>query len=104
LQKSFADKLAKHDGYTVRAILSSPNLASERLDDRLAQIHLPTLVVWGKQDTLLPITSGERYAAGIAGAKLVSLDQCGHVPPVEKTAEFVPVVEAFLDGAAATPH
>jgi triacylglycerol lipase len=104
LQKSFADKLAKHDGYTVRAILSSPNLASERLDDRLAQIHLPTLVVWGKQDALLPITSGERYAAGIVGARLVSFDQCGHVPPVEKTAEFVPVVEAFLDGAAATPH
>jgi pimeloyl-ACP methyl ester carboxylesterase len=79
-------------------------LASERLDDRLAQIRLPTLVVWGKQDALLPITSGERYAAGIVGARLVSFDQCGHVPPVEKTAEFVPVVEAFLDGAAATPH
>lgn len=103
LQKSFADKLARHDGYTVRAILTNPSLASERLDDRLAQIHAPTLVVWGKQDTLLPITSGERYAAGIAGAKLVSFDQCGHVPPVEKTAEFVPAVEAFLDGAAA-PH
>jgi pimeloyl-ACP methyl ester carboxylesterase len=104
LQKSFADKLAKHDGYTVRAILSNPSLASERLDDRLAQIRVPTLVVWGKQDTLLPITSGERYAAGIAGAELVSFDQCGHVPPVEKTAEFVPVVEAFLDGAAGAPR
>jgi pimeloyl-ACP methyl ester carboxylesterase len=104
LQKSFAEKLAKHDGYTVRAILTNPSLASERLDDRLAQIHVPTLVVWGKQDTLLPITSGERYAAGIAGAKLVSFDQCGHVPPLEKTAEFVPVVEAFLDGGAGAPH
>ena len=104
LQKSFADKLAKHDGYTVHAILSNPSLASERLDDRLAQIRVPTLVVWGKQDTLLPITSGERYAAGITGAKLVSFDQCGHVPPLEKTAEFVPVVEAFLDGAAGAPH
>jgi pimeloyl-ACP methyl ester carboxylesterase len=104
LQKSFADKLAKHDGYTVHAILSNPGLASERLDDRLAQIRVPTLVIWGKQDALLPITSGERYAAGISGAKLVSFDQCGHVPPIEKTAEFLPVVEAFLDGAAATPH
>jgi len=104
LQKSFTDKLAKHDGYTVHAILSNPSLAAERLDDRLAQIHVPTLVVWGKQDTLLPITSGERYAAGIAGAKLVSFDQCGHVPPVEKTTEFVPVVETFIDGAAGAPH
>jgi pimeloyl-ACP methyl ester carboxylesterase len=104
LQKSFADKLAKHDGYTVHAILSNPSLAAERLDDRLAQIHVPTLVVWGKQDTLLPITSGERYAAGIAGAKLVTFDQCGHVPPVEKTAEFLPVVEAFLNGTGAMLH
>jgi pimeloyl-ACP methyl ester carboxylesterase len=104
LQKSFADKLAKHDGYTVHAILGNPSLAAERLDDRLAQIHVPTLVVWGKQDTLLPITSGERYAAGIAGAKLVAFDQCGHVPPVEKTAEFLPVVEAFLNGTGAMLH
>src|SRR5712664_1287633 len=104
LQQIFADKLAKHDGYTVHSILSNPSLAAERLDDRLAQIHVPTLVVWGKKDTLLPITSGERYAAGIAGAKLVSFDQCGHVPPVEKTTEFVPVVETFIDGAAGAPH
>jgi pimeloyl-ACP methyl ester carboxylesterase len=104
LQQSFADKLAKHDGYTVRAILTNPSLASERLDSRLAEIRVPTLVVWGKQDSLLPISSGERYAAGIAGAKLVSFEHCGHVPPVEKTSEFVPLVEAFIDGASLTPH
>jgi pimeloyl-ACP methyl ester carboxylesterase len=104
LQKSFADKLAKRDAFTVHAILNNPGLASERLDDRLAQIRVPTLVVWGKEDTLLPISSGERYTAGIAGAKLVSFEKCGHVPPLEKTAEFLPAVEAFIDGTAATPH
>jgi triacylglycerol lipase len=97
LQRIFADKLAKHDGYTVRSILSNPTLGSERLDSRLAQINVPTLVVWGKQDALLPISSGERYAAGIAGARLVSFDQCGHVPPIEKTAEFVGALTTFLD-------
>jgi pimeloyl-ACP methyl ester carboxylesterase len=104
LQKSFADKLAKHDGYTVRAILTNPSLPAERLDARLAEIHVPTLVVWGKEDSLLPISSGERYAAGIAGAKLVSFEHCGDVPPVEKTAEFVPAVEEFIDGAKAAPR
>jgi pimeloyl-ACP methyl ester carboxylesterase len=100
VRKIFADKLTKNDGYTVRSVLSNPALGAERMDDKLANIHVPTLVVWGKQDALLPIASGERYAAGIAGAKLVSFDKCGHVPPVEKTAEFVSAVTAFLDGAA----
>ena len=100
VRKIFADKLAKNDGYTIRSLLSNPALGAERLDDRLGNIHVPTLVVWGKQDALLPITSGQRYAAGIAGAKWVSFDNCGHVPPVEKTAEFVSVVTGFLDGAA----
>jgi pimeloyl-ACP methyl ester carboxylesterase len=104
LHKIFADKLAKHDGYTVHSILTGPALSSERLDGRLAEVHVPTLVVWGKQDSLLPIASGERYAAGIAGAKLVTFDKCGHVPPVEKTTEFVSAVEAFLGDTGATPH
>jgi pimeloyl-ACP methyl ester carboxylesterase len=66
----------------------------------LTEIHAPTLVVWGKQDNLLPISSGERYAAGIPGARLVSFDKCGHVPPIEKTDEFVSAVTAFLGGGA----
>jgi pimeloyl-ACP methyl ester carboxylesterase len=100
LRRIFTDKLSTHDGYTVRSFLANPLLGTERLDDRLAKIKTPTLVVWGKQDKLLPIVSGERYAAGIAGAKLVSFDKCGHVPPIEKTQEFVAAVTAFLSGGA----
>jgi pimeloyl-ACP methyl ester carboxylesterase len=100
LRKIFTDKLSVHDGYTVRSILSNPALGGERLDDRLADIKVPTLVLWGKQDKLLPIASGERYAAGIAGAKLISFEKCGHVPPIEKTEEFLGAVTTFLGGAA----
>jgi pimeloyl-ACP methyl ester carboxylesterase len=104
LRKIFTDKLATKDSFTVRSILSNPALGTERLDDRLASIKVPTLVTWGKQDKLLPIGAGERYAAGIAGAKLVSFDKCGHVPPIEKTEEFVAAVTAFLGGGAAAAH
>jgi len=100
LRKIFTDKLAVHDGYTVKSILSNPALLAERLDDRLASIKTPTLVTWGKQDKLVPLSSGERYAAGIAGAKLVTFDKCGHVPAIEKTEEFVAAVTAFLGGGA----
>ena len=103
LRKIFTDKLAVHDGYTVRSFLGNPTREKERLDDRLADIKVPTLVVWGNQDKLLPIASGERYAAGIAGAKMVSFEKCGHVPPVEKTEEFLAAVMPFLGGGA-TAH
>ncbi len=104
LRKIFTDKLAVHDGYTVRSILGNPGLGAERLDERLPSIKVPTLVTWGKQDKLLPIASGERYAAGIPGAKLVSFDKCGHVPAVEKAEEFLAAVTSFLGGAAAATH
>ncbi len=104
LRKIFTDKLAVHDGYTVRSFLGNPTREKERLDDRLGSIKAPTLVTWGKQDKLLPIASGERYAAGIAGAKMVSFEKCGHVPPIEKTEEFLAAVMAFLGGGAAAAH
>src|SRR5215472_2825559 len=96
LRRVFTDKLAAHDAYTVRSFLGNPMIVTERLDDRIGKIKTPTLVVWGKQDKLLRIAAGERYAAGIAGAKLVTFDKCGHVPPIEKTDEFVAATMAFL--------
>jgi pimeloyl-ACP methyl ester carboxylesterase len=103
LRKIFTDKLSVHDGYTVKSILSNPALVTERLDDRLGSIKTPTLVTWCKQDKLVPLSSGERYAAGIAGAKLVTFEKCGHMPPIERTEEFVAAVTAFLGGGTAAP-
>ena len=104
LRKIFTDKLAVKDGYTVRSILNNPSRETQRLDARLGNIKVPTLVAWGKQDKLLPIASGERYAAGIAGAKFVSFEKCGHVPPMEKTEEFLAAVMAFLGSGATAAH
>ena len=104
LRKVFADKLATQDGYTIRSLLSNPALRSEGMDNRLANIKVPTLVVWGKQDSLLPIAAAERYATGISGARLASFDKCGHVPAIEKTEEFLSAVNGFLGGNAAGAH
>jgi pimeloyl-ACP methyl ester carboxylesterase len=101
IRRGLEERIKENISYTVRSILSNPTLGGERLDGKLGGIHVPTLVVWGKQDALLPIASGERYAAEISGAKLVSFDKCGHVPPVEKTEEFVAAVTGFLNSTAA---
>jgi len=97
IKERLVERIHANISYTVHSILTNPVLPEERLDGKLGGIHVPTLVVWGKQDALLPLASGERYAKEIPGAKLVSFDQCGHVPPLEKTPEFVAAVTGFLD-------
>jgi triacylglycerol lipase len=100
LRQSFVHRLAANDGYTIQSFLNNPALASELVDDKLSQVRVPTLVIWGKQDQIVPFSSGEKYAAGIPGARLVAFDKCGHIPKAEKTAEFVSAVVAFLNTAA----
>jgi pimeloyl-ACP methyl ester carboxylesterase len=57
---------------------------------------LPTLIVWGRQDAIVPLSVAEVYQASIPGSRLVVLDNCGHHPEVEKPDEFVQQVQAFL--------
>ncbi len=57
---------------------------------------LPTLIIWGKQDAVSPVSAGDAYREAIAGARLVTFDQCGHRPEIEKPADFIREVDAFL--------
>jgi pimeloyl-ACP methyl ester carboxylesterase len=59
-------------------------------------VGLPTLIVWGKQDTVVPVSAAQVYKEAIAGSELVLLDNCGHRPEVEQTTTFVERVRRFL--------
>jgi pimeloyl-ACP methyl ester carboxylesterase len=100
IRHELTERIRANISYTVHSILTNPALPKELLDGKLGGIHVPTLVVWGKQHALLPVESGERYVKEIPGAKLITFDQCGHVPPREKAPEFVSAVETFLDAPA----
>ena len=58
---------------------------------------LPTLIVWGRQDAIVPISAGELYHQSIPGSKLTVLEDCGHRPEIEKTSDFVQLVTEFLN-------
>lgn len=73
-----------------------PYMHNPKLVHRLRRVKSPTLVVWGKQDRLVPLAHGEAYRDAITGAELKVLDQCGHSPQLERPAEFVTLVEGFL--------
>jgi pimeloyl-ACP methyl ester carboxylesterase len=57
---------------------------------------VPTLIVWGRQDAIVPLSAGEAYQALIPGSRLVVIDQCGHHPEIEQADEFVRLVQEFL--------
>jgi pimeloyl-ACP methyl ester carboxylesterase len=80
-------------------LLWHPAQQYRKLTSRLWRIGAPTLVVWGREDRLIPLAYGEAYARGIPGARLEILDGCGHLPPFEHPERFAEIVLGFLDGA-----
>jgi len=66
--------------------------------DRLEEIAIPTLAVWGRQDPRGPYALAEQHIPRIAGARLVAFDRCGHLPHLEQSEAFVETVREFLDG------
>lgn len=69
---------------------------------RYGSIDVPTLLIWGRHDTIVPLAVGERLHAAIPGSRLVVLDDCGHVPQEETPEHVRPVVRAFLSVLSAT--
>jgi pimeloyl-ACP methyl ester carboxylesterase len=96
IRENFIMKLAANDGMTERLLVANPDIDKEVLGDNLAGITVPTLVIWGGDDQIVPIAEGKDYAAKIPRAKLVIIPECGHAPSLEKPKEFLDAVEAFL--------
>ena len=58
---------------------------------------LPTLILWGEKDSILPRSGADAYARAIPGAKLDVLKNCGHRPELERRPEFVEALTRFID-------
>ena len=65
-------------------------------DAQLKALKIPTLVVWGREDKLLPLESGRHVAAQIPGAHMAIIDNCGHIPSVEQPRAFLGALGGFL--------
>ena len=98
IRDNFIMKLKANDGMTERLFVGNPEVDKEIVGDKLASIAIPTLVVWGGDDQIVPLADGKDYAAKIPGAKLVIIPDCGHAPSLEKPKEFLDAVEGFLGG------
>lgn len=68
-----------------------PNLAG-----RLGQIQVPTLVISGDDDRIVPLESSLRLAEDIPGAVLIVIEDCGHLPHEECPTAFMQAVDQFI--------
>jgi pimeloyl-ACP methyl ester carboxylesterase len=66
------------------------------MTDRIADLKLPTLIIWGGRDRLIPPSDAQRFHRDIAGSKLVIFDDLGHAPEEEDPARSVAAVKQFL--------
>jgi pimeloyl-ACP methyl ester carboxylesterase len=66
--------------------------------ERIREIRVPTLVLWGALDGLIPPEDGARFQRDIPGSRLVVFGDLGHVPHEEDPARTVAVVKRFLAG------
>ena len=70
----------------------------------LPGIQQPTLILWGKQDTLVPAAHGIRAAGLLPNARLALLDGCGHVPCLEEPDQTNRLILDFLVRVNAKPE
>lgn len=89
-------RVEANDGYTINSLIESIKRKEDFLNDRLGEIRKPTLIIWGKQDGLLPVGDAAIFNKGIAGSQVLILDNAGHAPQIEKPLEFLKAVNDFL--------
>jgi pimeloyl-ACP methyl ester carboxylesterase len=81
------------------------DLAADLLEARVAEeasrLAMPTLVVWGEHDRLVPIREVSAVVARMPRAQLAVMSACGHMPMIEDPAGFIALLRSFLTTARA---
>ncbi len=89
------DVLARNREMAAR-LTWKPYMHDPRLAHFLPRVDNPTLIVWGREDRIVPVVCGEPYANLMPDARLTVLERCGHVPPIEQPDAFADLVTRFL--------
>jgi 2-hydroxy-6-oxonona-2,4-dienedioate hydrolase len=81
----------------IRVISTAKSAIRHNVGDRLHELKVPTLLIWGNQDTITPPFVGEKFRELITNSELYFLDKCGHAPMMELPKEFNTILMDFLE-------
>lgn len=85
---------------TAAKLTWQPRLCDPQLAKWLHRISVPTFILWGDSDRVIPPQYADALHAAIAGSTVTLLPGCGHVPAVEKPDEFVGAICGFIEKIA----
>lgn len=92
-----ADELQAEQNREMAArLVWKPYMRSVTLAGLLGGVATPTLVVWGREDAIIPVGVCDQYVRAIPGATAKVLDRSGHMPELEQPEVFAQVVLDFL--------
>jgi 2-hydroxy-6-oxonona-2,4-dienedioate hydrolase len=81
--------------------MTAKSAVRHNLAHKLDQIKAPTLLIWGKQDTITPPFVGEQFKELIIDSELYFIDKCAHAPMMEVPDEFNKIMDGWLKRVAA---
>jgi len=80
----------------IRIISLAKSAIRHNLGDELQDIKVPTLLIWGKNDTITPPMVAEEFHRLIPNSEVHYIDCCGHAPMMEVPAAFNQILDEFL--------
>jgi pimeloyl-ACP methyl ester carboxylesterase len=86
--------------HTVRAVIDPFGQRVSGRDRLYLAAHLPTLLVWGERDPVIPVAHGRAAHSAMPGSRLEVFDASGHFPHMDDTTRFVAVLDDFLAGTS----
>ncbi len=81
-------------------ITTAKKIVPKNTDDitsKYKEIKIPTLIIWGEYDKIIPLSIGRRLKQAIPNSKLAVIHDCGHMPQEEKPKETVEIISDFLN-------
>ncbi len=83
--------------HTLRAVVDPGGQTVSALDRLYLAEHLPTHIIWGARDRIIPVSHGYEAHAAMPGSTLEVFEDCGHYPQNEQPERFVRSVSTFID-------
>ncbi len=99
IQRDIFRFVRKH-GWVVRRNMASMLTGKSLLDGKLGELKMAMLMVWGKEDHVIPVSVGEAMHGEAPQSEFVVVDGCGHLAPAQCAAQIGPVLKGFLDEAS----
>ncbi len=88
------------DQRTLARVAWAPPFFNPHLERWLHRASMPSHIVWGEQDGMFPLAYAHRFKELLPQAKLTILLGCGHLSPLERTADYAEAVAGFLGEAS----